>query len=97
MKLALFEAFFSQRKDVSDTDVLVDTAAGVGLPREEAAAVIEDQRFAEIVRAEQQQWLDREVHAVPTFVFNGRYQVPGAQEAETFVRVIDKIHSKEVA
>ena len=97
LKLALFEAFFSQRKDVSDIEVLVDTAAGVGLPREEAAAVIEDQRFAEVVRAEQQQWLDREVHAVPTFVFNGRYQVPGAQEAETFVRVIDKIRSQEVA
>ncbi len=97
LKLALFEAFFRHRKDVSDVDVLVETAAGVGLSREEAAAVLEDQRFAEPVRAEEQEWLEREVHAVPTFVFNGRYQVPGAQEAETFVRVIDKIRSREVA
>jgi predicted DsbA family dithiol-disulfide isomerase len=97
LKLALFEAFFSRREDVNDTEVLVTAAGSVGLPANEARAVVDDQRYATIVRAGQQRWLDREVHAVPTFVFNRRYQVPGAQEAETFVRVIDKVRSRDVA
>ena len=97
LKLALFKAFFSDRQDVNDTAVLCAAAENVGLSSQQAAAVLEEQRFAAVVRKEQQQWLDREVHAVPNFVFNGTYQVPGAQEADTFVRVIEKIHSRDVA
>jgi predicted DsbA family dithiol-disulfide isomerase len=28
---------------------------------------------------------------VPAFVFNEKYMVPGAQEAETFVRILNKM------
>jgi predicted DsbA family dithiol-disulfide isomerase len=91
LQLALFKAFFRERKDVSDIGVLSGAAADVGLSPEEAVAVLEDQRFAAAVREEQRHWLDQGVHAVPTFFFDGRYQVPGAQDAETFGRVIEKI------
>ena len=97
LKLALFEAFFSLRQDVSDISQLVLTAEQLGLDASEARQVLEDQRFAEDVRAEQQQWLDRDIHAVPTFFFNSKYQVPGAQDVETFVRVLGKIAEREAA
>ncbi len=97
LKLELFDDFFTHRKDVSDRNVLVAAAGRVGLPTDEAMAVLESGRFAGVVRGEEQQWLDREVHAVPTFFFNGRYQVPGAQEAETFVRILEKIAASEAA
>lgn len=95
LKLALFEAFFSRRQNVGDLAVLADTAAGVGLPRPEALAVLEDGRYALKVRESQAQWLDRDVHAVPTFFFGDRYGVPGAQEAETFVRVLTRLRASE--
>lgn len=95
LKLALFEAFFSQRQDVSDLNVLAQTASTVGLDRAEALAVLGDERYAAVVRAEQQHWLERDVHAVPTFLFNGNYQVPGAQEAETFVRILNRLQARE--
>jgi predicted DsbA family dithiol-disulfide isomerase len=91
LKLELFAAFFNRGEDVSNVDVLAAAAGRADLPVAEAMAVLEDERYATEVRSEQQRWLDRDVHAVPTFLFNGRYQVPGAQEAETFVRVLDKI------
>lgn len=97
LKLALFAAFFSQREDVNSPEVLVAAAGRVGLDTDEARAVLEDARFAAAVRAEQQRWLDREVHAVPTFFFNGGYTVPGAQEADTFVRVLERLRSRELA
>jgi predicted DsbA family dithiol-disulfide isomerase len=97
LKLALFDAFFSFREDVSDGQVLAAAAGRVGLPVTEALEVVEDGRYAQVVREEQQNWLDKEVHAVPTFLFNQKYMVPGAQEAETFVRVLNKIQVKDIA
>lgn len=97
LKLELFDAFFSFRQDVSDVQVLAAAAGRVGLSETEALAVAEDGRYAQAVREEQQVWLDQEVHAVPTFLFNQKYRVPGAQEAETFVRVLNKIQIKDTA
>jgi predicted DsbA family dithiol-disulfide isomerase len=94
LKLALFEAFFSRREDVNDVGLLADVAARAGLPPVEARAVLSDARYAQAVREEEQYWLDREVHAVPTFYFQQQYTVPGAQEADAFVRLLQKIRSR---
>ena len=94
LKLALFEAFFSRREDVNDPEVLAVVAQRAGLDSAQASAVLTDARYASVVRQEQQQWLDREVHAVPTFFFQHQYIVPGAQEAEAFVRLLRKIQSR---
>lgn len=93
LKLALFDAFFSRRQDVNDTEVLMAIAGQIGLSSAQAEEILADGRYTEAVRTEQQVWLDREVHAVPAFIFNDQYMVPGAQEAETFVRVLDKIQA----
>ncbi len=97
LKCQLFEAFFSRRQDVSDAAVLVREAEQAGLPAGEAAAILADARYADAVRAEQQVWLEREVHAVPMFLFNGKYPVPGAQESATFTRLLRRIVEKEAA
>ena len=94
LKLALFEAFFSRREDVNDAGILADAAARAGLDAVEASAVLADARYAQAVREEQQYWLEREVHAVPTFYFQRQYMVPGAQEAEAFVRLLQKIRAR---
>ena len=91
LKLALFEAFFSRRENVADPQLLVTVAARVGLDSEQAREVLESARYEEIVRTEQTRWLDREVHAVPAFFFNNGFPVPGAQEPETFVRVLNRL------
>jgi predicted DsbA family dithiol-disulfide isomerase len=95
LKLVLFEAFFSRRDDVNDSTVLIEVVKRVGLDTVEAGCVLEDGRYAEPVREEQQLWLEREVHAVPTFYFQQQYIVPGAQEAEAFTRLLQKIYSKD--
>ena len=97
LKLALFSAFFTQRENVSDYTVLAAVAGRVGLPADEALKVLEQGRYEDTVRAEQQQWLQRDVHAVPTFFFNERYSVPGAQEAATFERVLHKLRASAAA
>ena len=94
LKLALFDAFFSRRENVGDSQSLSMVAGRVGLDPVEALDVLATQPYATAVREEQARWLDREVHAVPMFYFNDNYPVPGAQEAQTFVRVLEKLKSK---
>lgn len=97
LKLALFEAFFTHGQDVSKTAVLAAVAGDVGLSRNDAEEILSDGRYSQLVRQEQQGWLDKDVHAVPYFVFNGQYAVPGAQDAEVFVRILGKIRASEAA
>lgn len=94
LKLALFEAFFSRRENVGDPNMLALIAARAGLDQQQALEVLESGRYAQEVRRDQAHWLDQEVHAVPMFYFNNSFPVPGAQEAQTFVRVLEKLREK---
>ena len=38
---------------------------------------------------------ENEISAVPTFVFDGRWAVPGAQDPDTFVNVIRRLLAKQ--
>ncbi|MCB1843178.1 MAG: DsbA family oxidoreductase [Halioglobus sp.] len=91
LQMALFEAFFSRRQDVNDRAVLVDAARRAGLDAAGASDVLADGRYAAAVRQAQASWREREVYAVPTFVFQQQYTVPGAQEADTFLRVMRRL------
>ena len=97
LKEALFAAFFTDGRDVSDSEVLADVCAGVGLDRDEALAVLSEARFARSVRDDQRQWVEQGIQAVPTFVVNQQYMVQGAQEAVAFGRMLDKLLTAHAA
>ena len=90
LKLALFAAHFSDNRDISDHAVLADVAASVGLDRERAAAILASGEFGEMVRTEEGWWADRNITGVPAFILGGQMLVPGAQDPEVFIRVIEK-------
>lgn len=50
VKMALFAAFFTERRNVSDMDVLAEVAASVGLDRDAARTVLERGDRAAVVR-----------------------------------------------
>lgn len=97
LKEALFTAFFTEGRDVNDPVILADICAAVGLDRDEAVAVLEEARYARAVRDDQRQWVEQGIQAVPTFVVNEQYMIQGAQEAEAFGRMLDKLLSRHAA
>lgn len=97
LKMALFQAYFQQGKNVGDTDILIAIAEQQGMDRASALACLESEEVAHAVRAEQAHWIDENVTAVPAFIFDQKYMIPGAQEAETFARMIGKILAKRDA
>lgn len=89
LKLALFAAHFTDNRDVSDHAVLADIAASVGLDANRAASILASEEFGEMVRTEEAYWADQNITGVPAFILGGRMLVPGAQDPEVFIRVIE--------
>lgn len=96
LKLALFNAFFTERKNIDDPNILADTADIVGLDRTEARAVLADARFAEQVRKHETFWTSRGVDGVPTMVFDGKQALVGAQGAENYATMLTTIADEHV-
>jgi len=97
LKMALFEAHFTQGRDVSQADVLVDIAASVGLDRDAASEVLASGSHAEETRARQQFWTSRGISGVPSMVFDGRYMLTGAQGADTYAQMLRKVAAEKAA
>jgi len=97
LKIALFKAYFQDRRDVSDTEVLCDIAEAQGMDRAVAAAWIADAALTDSVRAEMAHWMDQNITGVPAIIFDQKFMVPGAQSAETFADVISKVLAKRDA
>ena len=95
LKMALFEAYFTDQTDISDEAILIAAVKRAGLDIDDAHAVLADGRFAEAVDTEIAYWQDQNVTGVPAFVINGKYIIPGAQDAEVFVQVLEKVLDKE--
>ena len=91
LKLALFDAYFTQCLNPSDHDVLLDAVAEAGLDRGAAAAVLSSDRFAVEVRQEEEAWRAKGINAVPAVIINGRYLISGGQPSEVFEQAIRKI------
>lgn len=90
LKLALFEAYFTHGRDVSDPDVLIAAAAQAGLETEAARAALVSGEFAAPVREKQQFWTSRGITGVPAMVFGGKYLLTGAQGRETYAEVLQR-------
>lgn len=84
LKMALFSAFFTDRKNVNDPKVLSDVAADIDLDAEEVAALLSDARYADQVRQHETFWTSRGVQGVPAMVFDGRQALLGAQGVEAY-------------
>ncbi|WP_282118716.1 DsbA family oxidoreductase [Ruegeria atlantica] len=90
LKMALFEAYFTNQQDVSQSEVLLDAAQVAGLDRDAAHATLTSGDHSAPVREKQQFWTSRAVSGVPSMVFAGKYLVTGAQGAETYSDLLQR-------
>ena len=85
----LYKAYFVEAKNLANVDLLVDIAASVGLPADEARAVLDERRFKEAVDADWAKSHHYGVTGVPTFVA-ARYGVVGAQPYEALEQLVQR-------
>jgi predicted DsbA family dithiol-disulfide isomerase len=94
LKRRLMQAYFAEGGDVSDHPALAALAAEVGLDGTAAAEVLASGAYGAEVRAAEGEARDLEIHAVPTFVVERRFAIPGAQDPETFVQVLARMRNR---
>ena len=86
----LMEAYFVEGRNVADHETLIDIAEEIGLdPIEVERFLVGDAGTAE-VNAEITGATDRDVLAVPTFFIGSPVGIPGAQDVDTFERIIER-------
>lgn len=91
LKRALFEAYFTDGKNPSAHDVLIELAAKVGLDASRAQDILSSDTFAAEVRERERFYVDQGIHAVPSVIINDRHLIQGGQPAEVFEQALRKI------
>ena len=94
MKERLLQAYFVDGLDVGLPETLADLAAELGADRDDVLGFLAGDGGRQEVAAYLEFAADQGIAAVPTFVINGQWAVPGAQDPETFVNVIRRLADK---
>jgi len=82
---ALFLAHFTNGRDISDHDTLIEIGLSVGLEQLSIAAMLRGTDFTDEVRHDEHTAQQIGVKGVPFFVFDQKLAVSGAQAPETFL------------
>jgi predicted DsbA family dithiol-disulfide isomerase len=93
---ALYRAYFVDARNIGDPEVLVDIVQSVGLPAEEARAVLAERRFKDAVDADWEKSRAYGVTGVPTFVVGDR-GVVGAQPYEVLEQFLEQMGARRRA
>ena len=90
----LFKRYFREGQDISDIDVLVDTALSVGMDGDMVRRLLEgDADIAETI-AEDKNAREMGVQGVPCFIVGASYAISGAQNTDTWANIISEIVEK---
>jgi predicted DsbA family dithiol-disulfide isomerase len=86
----LFLAYFTEGANIADHPTLVRLAGEAGLDETAAAEVLAGTAFAEEVAEDLVQAQELELTGVPAFLVEERMLIPGAQDVDTFVTVLQR-------
>ncbi len=89
----LFRRYFREGQDISDREILADVAESAGMEREVVERLLDGDADLAEIREEDAAAREMGVSGVPTFIVGGRYVLQGAQEAETWARVIEELNA----
>lgn len=91
MKLALFEAYFGEAKDVSDSAILANCAEQAGLDKAQAERILAGNDYHDSVTEDIAQYQQAGISSVPAFIINNRYLISGAQEPAQLAASLQQI------
>ena len=87
---ALFLAYFTEGRDLSDRATLAGIAAEAGLDRAEVDGLLAGDGGLDVLRAGEEQARRLGVSGVPFFVVNGRVALSGAQPPDLFLQAFER-------
>ena len=91
LKHALLKAYHGEGRNPSDSTVLLELAAAVGLDVEAAREVLASGSYGDEVRAAERHWQQAGIHSVPAVVIDGKHLISGGQPPEVFEQALRQI------
>lgn len=95
LKVRLQNAYFGERKDISNREVLEEELKAVGLNAKEAMKRLDDPKAIKAVEDEEKFWRDQGVYAIPTMIFDNKIAQMGANETETYKEILLELTKKK--
>ena len=95
LKQNIMIAYFTNGKDISSNSVLVECAVNAEMDAEAASTVLTENLYAQEVASQIAVATGNGITAVPTYVINDQWSVPGAQDTEMFERVLVRLAEKQ--
>jgi predicted DsbA family dithiol-disulfide isomerase len=95
MKQKLMDLYFTDGADLSNSAVLVQAAADIGLDAEDISEALASDQDVEEVAREATAAKDAGIEGVPCFIFGGKLAVSGAQAPEYLAEAIERAAQAE--
>jgi predicted DsbA family dithiol-disulfide isomerase len=86
----IFKAYFTDGKDVSEIETLVELGEDIGLDENEIRNMLQSKQFKEEVQNDIIEAQQIGVRGVPFFVLDRKYAISGAQPQEVFSETLEK-------
>ena len=87
LQMRLFEAHFSERKDISNRTILEEEVKSVGLDVREAMSILDGTARIEIQEKEDK-WKQKGISSVPSMIFNDSMLLNGAYPIEKYKEIL---------
>lgn len=91
LKVRLQTAYFGERKDISNREVLFAELQAVGLNAEEAMKRLDDKDAIKHVEDEEKFWRDQGVYAIPTMIFDRKIAKVGANQVDAYKELLTEL------
>ena len=95
LKEALLHAYFTEGKNISDKQVLIELAEKVGMTADDVELAFNNEAFAQYVRNDIEEARQIRVQGVPFFVFDRKYAISGAQPVEHFKATLEQVLAEQ--
>ena len=87
----VFQSYFVEGRDISQTTVLLDVVAGAGLDRGQAEATLSGDEDLAAIRAAEEQARRSGVQGVPFFLIHNTIALSGASEPRAFLDAFEQV------
>ena len=92
----LFEDYFCRGVDVGELSNLISAASRVGLPTEPLQLYLSEDRGLEELELQLERAVDLGISGVPGYYLADRFLLPGAQDQDTMMQIIQRVKDKLV-
>lgn len=90
----LFDSYFVENQKLADHNVLLDKGLKAGLSEDEIKEVLDGDLYNSLVESDENIALSSGIHAVPFYLFDDKYSIPGALSYDDFKSLLLQIISE---